>query len=130
MAAAAPDVKRHGHPRSHGRHVGEPGREGHQYRPQLALDRPGGLESRDGLRQLRVPGLTYTRGSPLSVPAGKGFAGYGSIGDLVNCQGTITASNGSITLGNGLSLSGSGNVNLGNGALTVNDAVSASAAAR
>ena len=48
------------------------------------------------------------------MPAGQGFGGWGSINDPVNCQGTITAAcGGVINLNNGLTLSGSGNVNLG-----------------
>jgi T5SS/PEP-CTERM-associated repeat protein len=70
-------------------------------------------------------GLTYTIGAPLQVPAGKGFTGSFSFNDQVVCQGTITASGGSINLNNGLVLSGSGSVNLGsNGILTVNDTTS------
>ena len=70
-------------------------------------------------------GITHTAGTVLTVPAGRGFAGQGSIVDPINCQGTITASGGALNLNNGLTLSGSGNVNLGsNGNLTVNDSLS------
>jgi len=70
-------------------------------------------------------GLTHTAGTTLTVLAGQSFSGYGSIGDLVDCQGTITApSGGCINLKNGLILSGAGRVTLVNGNLTVNDAVS------
>ncbi len=71
-------------------------------------------------------GLTHTAGTTLSLSAGQGFGGCGSISDSVSCQGTITAaSSGFINLSNGLVLAGAGVVNLGNGALTVNDPASA-----
>ncbi len=67
-------------------------------------------------------GLTHTLGTTLNVSAGTGFGGWGTITDLVTCQGTITATPGGwINLTNGLTLSGTGQVNLGSGTLTVND---------
>jgi autotransporter-associated beta strand protein len=70
-------------------------------------------------------GLTDTVGSPLTVAAGNGFTGNGTVPDHVNCQGSIIASpSGSITLNGGLSLSGTGQVNLGLASLNVNDASS------
>ena len=71
-------------------------------------------------------GLVHVAGTPLSVPAGQGFTGAGSIGDPVACQGTIAAATGyTINLNNGLSLSAGGSVALGgSGNLTVNDALS------
>ena len=52
-------------------------------------------------------GLTYTPGTTLTVPAGKGFVGAYSFNDPVVCQGTITAASGqAINLNNGLLLSG------------------------
>ena len=64
--------------------------------------------------------MTHTAGLTLVVPAGNGFAGTGSINDPVACQGTIAAIY-SINLNNGLTLSGTGDVNLGWGSLTVNN---------
>ena len=67
-------------------------------------------------------GLTHTLGTTLSVPAGQGFGGWGTITDPVNCQGTIIAtSSGAINLAGGLIVSGTGHVDLGLGTLTIND---------
>ena len=73
-----------------------------------------------------APGLVHVAGTPLSVSAGQGFTGAGSIGDPVTCQGTIAAASGfAINLTNGLVLPAGGSVILGsNGNLTVNDAAS------
>ena len=62
-------------------------------------------------------GLTHTIGTTLTLPAGQGFVGDGTISDPVNCQGTIT---GSINLSGGLMLSGTGTVSLGSGSLSSN----------
>ena len=70
-------------------------------------------------------GLTHTAGTTLTVPAGQGFGGTGSISDPVVCQGTIGATAGyGINLNAGLALGGTGQVNLGSGALTIDDLVS------
>jgi autotransporter-associated beta strand protein len=70
-------------------------------------------------------GLTHTAGTTLTVSAGQGFGGWGTINDPVNCQGTIAATpSGAINLTNGLTLSGTGQVTLGSGALTINDSIS------
>ncbi len=59
------------------------------------------------------------------MSGGTGFGGWGTISDPVTCQGTIiAATSGSINLTDGLMLSGTGQVNLGSGALTVNDSAS------
>jgi autotransporter-associated beta strand protein len=61
----------------------------------------------------------------LTVPAGSGFGGYGTITDPVVCQGTITATpSGAINLTDGLQISGTGQVNLGLGTLTFSDSTS------
>ena len=62
-------------------------------------------------------GLTHTAGTTLTVATGQGFAGTGAINDLVNCQGTINASGGNLSLNNGLVLSSSGAVGLAGGSL-------------
>ena len=87
---------------------------------------PAGFNPATGFASYSSLGLTHVAGTTLTVPAGMGFGGIGSINDPVVCQGTITASsNGTINLDNGLMLSGNGNINLGNaGSLTVNNAVS------
>ena len=55
-------------------------------------------------------------GTPLTISAGQGFSGIGSIADPVDCQGTISAATGgSINLNGGVTVSGTGNVNLGGG---------------
>ena len=73
-----------------------------------------------------VLGLTHTLGTTLTVPAGQGFGGSGSISDSVACQGTIAAaSGGAINLNAGLTLYPGGMVNLGNGGLTSNGTLSA-----
>ena len=72
-------------------------------------------------------GLTHTAGTTLTVPAGQGFCGLGTIVDPVNCQGSIAVSNstGALNLTGGLALSGSGTINLGwNGSVITNDASS------
>ena len=104
------------------RHLAEPGSHLGEHGHELALDRARGIQPVDGLRRLQQPGLTHTAGTTLTVPAGQGFGGSGSISDPVNCQGTITAaSGGTINLSGGLTLSGTGTVNLGSGNLTSND---------
>ena len=85
---------------------------------------PAGFDTSTGFAQYSSLGLTHTVGTTLTVPAGQGFGGLGSIGDPVNCQGTITATAGTINLSGGLTLSGSGTVNLGSGNLTTNDLLS------
>ena len=70
-------------------------------------------------------GITHVLGTTLTVSAGTGFGGCGTITDPVICQGSIIATaSGTINLTNGLQLSGTGQVNLGSGALTVNDSAS------
>ena len=88
---------------------------------------PAGSNPTTDFASFSFQGLIHTAGTTLTVSAGQGFGGCGSIRDPVNCQGTITAvPGGFINLNNGLVLSGSGTVSLGNnGALTVNDAASA-----
>ena len=67
-------------------------------------------------------GILHTLGSTLSVSAGTGFGGWGTIADPVACQGTILATQGGwINLNNGLYLSDPGQVSLGTGTLIVND---------
>ena len=67
-------------------------------------------------------GLTHTVGTTLTIAAGQGFSGIGSIADHVNCQGTISATaGGSIDLDGGVTVSGTGCVSLGQGFVTVND---------
>lgn len=77
-----------------------------------------GLHRQRRYRDGHVAGI----GSTLTVPAGQGFGGSGSIADPVSCQGAIAATSGaSINLSGELTLSGSGTINLGFGNLTTND---------
>ena len=86
---------------------------------------PAGFNPSTGFASYTTLGLTHTVGTTLTVPAGEGFGGLGSISDPVNCQGTITAAAGGyINLSGGLTLSGTGTVNLGSGDLTTNDQTS------
>ena len=86
---------------------------------------PAGFNVSTGLAGVTTAGLgVHVQGTTLTVPAGMGFSGIGSISDPVVCQGTIAtaSSGGALNLTNGLSLSGNGSVNLSSGSLTVNDA--------
>ncbi len=86
---------------------------------------PAGFNAASRFAAYSSLGLTHIAGTTLTVPAGQGFAGSGSIGDPVVCQGTITAPSGeTINLNAGLVLSGTGLVQLGSGTLTNNDLVS------
>ena len=86
---------------------------------------PATFNPSTGFANYSTLGLTHTAGTTLNVPAGQGFAGQGSISDAVVCQGTITAaSTAFIDLNNGLMVSGTGNVSLGTGSVTVNDPTS------
>jgi autotransporter-associated beta strand protein len=75
-------------------------------------------------------GLLDILGTTLNVSAGTGFGGWGTVPNRVSCQGSITATPGGwINLGNGLTLSGTGQVSLGSGTLTVNDSTSSAMSA-
>jgi T5SS/PEP-CTERM-associated repeat protein len=69
--------------------------------------------------------FVHTAGTTLSVPAGQGFIGTGTIRDPVNCQGSISnGTDGSLALTGGLTLAG-GALNLGSGSsMTINDSTS------
>ena len=62
--------------------------------------------------------MLHTAGTPLTVASGQTIAGWGNIGDPVNCAGTVAAA-GAINLNNGVMVSGAGSVTLGGGSLTV-----------
>ena len=85
---------------------------------------PAGFNTSTAFASFSTLGLTHTLGTTLTVPAGQGFVGSGSINDPVVCQGTITASGNPINFNDGLALSGTGAVNLNGGNLTKNDAIS------
>jgi autotransporter-associated beta strand protein len=76
-------------------------------------------------------GLVHYLGTVLTLSPGQGFGGSGTISDPVNCQGTITAIGGPISLTGGLTISGTGSVNLNatalgtsGGTLTTQDTLS------
>jgi hypothetical protein len=70
-------------------------------------------------------GILHTAGTVLTVPAGQGLGGTGTIADPVSCQGTVTAAGGQLNLSGGLNISGTGTVNLsGSGSLTTQDGFS------
>ena len=83
--------------------------------PNSLLLLPAGFNPVTAFRSYTNLGLTHVLGTPLVILPGQGFAGAGTITDFVNCQGTISAENGSIDLSGGFAISGSGNLNLGEG---------------
>jgi hypothetical protein len=86
---------------------------------------PAGFNLATGFGTLNSLGVAHVIGTPLVVPAGTRIVGQLAINDPVSCQGVILApTNGSVSLGNGLALSGTGVVGLGSGTLTVNDQIS------
>ena len=100
------------------------------------LTLPSAFGPLTGFGSYTSAGITHTAGTTVVVPAGKGFGGWGTVNDLVDCRGAITVASGYysiegvnpvyafINLTKGLIVSESGAVNLGQGFLTVNDAVS------
>ncbi len=93
--------------------------------PNSLLIVPAGSNPSAGFANYSTLGLTHTLGTTLTVAAGQGFGGWGSISDPVNCQGTIiAAAGGAINLNGGLMLSDTGTVSLGAGNLTSNDSIS------
>ena len=87
---------------------------------------PAGFNVATGFAGVTTAGLNvHVTGTPLTVPAGDGFTGVGTIGDPTANQGTITvASGGALNFTGGLNVSGSGSASLGTGNLTVNNASS------
>jgi autotransporter-associated beta strand protein len=86
---------------------------------------PAGFNPYAAFGSFTAQGILHFAGTPLVLAANQGFAGEGSINDPVLGEGTVSASpSGGINLKNGLYLSGSGNINLGSGNLTVLDASS------
>ncbi len=70
-------------------------------------------------------GPTHIAGTTLTVPPGQAISGWGSIDDYVECGGTIAASADGdgflgLSLYGGVMVSGTGNVSLGDGTLSVN----------
>ena len=89
--------------------------------PNALLLLPAGFDPATAFHSYSNLGLTHVVGTVLNVSPSQGFAGFGTLNDFVNCQGTITAANGSINLNGGIAVSGSGNVNLGGAGVSIND---------
>ena len=78
---------------------------------------PPGFSTTTGFASYQSLGITHTAGTTLVVGPGQGFADNGAINDPVVCQGSITTiPSGSISLTNGISLSGAASVVLGTSA--------------
>ena len=93
--------------------------------PNSLLLLPAGFNPATGFSSFSNAGLTHNVGTPLTILPGQGFSGIGAVADFVNCQGTIAATTGgAINLNGGLTVSGTGNVSLGYGVLTVKDSLS------
>jgi autotransporter-associated beta strand protein len=93
--------------------------------PNSLLIVPQGFSAGSVFASFSNSGMIHTAGTPLTVSAGQGFAGWGTIADHVNCQGMIIAtSGGAINVNNGLNLSGTGHVDLGSGGLQYSDSIS------
>ncbi len=90
--------------------------------PNSLLLVPAGFNPATTFHTYSNLGLTHVVGTVLAVATSQGFAGFGTLNDFVNCQGTIAAANGSINLTGGIVVSGSGNVNLGGAGVSINDA--------
>ena len=90
--------------------------------PNSLLLVPAGFNPATAFGSYSNSGLMHNVGTPLTISAGQGFSGNGTLADHVNCQGTISAAaSGSINLNGGVTVSGTGNVSLGTGSFTVND---------
>lgn len=86
---------------------------------------PAGFDPETKFRNYLSSGVTYIHGESVTIPANQSITGNATFSDHVTCLGTLTAaSQGKIDLNAGLTFSGSGNVNLGSGKLTVEDATS------
>src|SRR5208282_2983242 len=70
--------------------------------PDSLLLVPAGFNPATAFLSYQNQGLLHNVGAPLTIAAGQGFSGNGSIADFVNCQGTISAGGGWINLNGGL----------------------------
>ena len=119
LTAAAAQPNRGG-PSLDGR---SPGARGHgstslSIGPNSLVIVPPGFDPSAAFQAYANLGLTHTLGTTLTVSAGTGFGGSGTIMDPVVCQGTIAASpSGAIILMNGFRPLGHGKCRLGNGLL-------------
>ena len=86
---------------------------------------PSGFNTATGFASYSNAGLTHVAGTTLVISPSQGFSGGGTIYDLVDCQGTISAPLGyALNLNNGVTISGTGTVSLGSGTLTINNSLS------
>ena len=95
--------------------------------PNSLLLVPAGFNPATAFGSYSNQGLTHNVGTPLTILPGQGFAGNGTIADLVNCQGTI--SRGIVrrldqSQRRRQRFPGTGSVNLGSGTFSVNDTLS------
>ncbi len=98
----------------------------------LSIDSHSLIIVADGVDPVQTPGASFSSfknegfyhqlGTKLTIASTRAIMGAGTISDFVECQGGFTARGGSLTLTNGISVSGS--VDLDYGSLYVNDAVS------
>jgi fibronectin-binding autotransporter adhesin len=83
---------------------------------------PPGFDPSTAFQKYSNSGILHIAGTTLAILNDQTVAGWGNINDPVNCQGTIDANAGRfINLNNGLTLSGTGNIDLGGGSLRTND---------
>ena len=93
--------------------------------PNSLLIVPNGFNPLETFAHYSNQGLLHAAGTTLTVNTGQTVWGWGTIDDLVICQGTIGATaGGSINLNNGISISDSGSADLGRGYLQIDDTVS------
>ena len=85
---------------------------------------PNGYDPKQYFAQINNSGILHQPGSALDIPSAYSIFGAGSINDHVTCEGSLSATSGSINLNGGLSISNAGTVRLGNGTLCVDDTIS------
>jgi fibronectin-binding autotransporter adhesin len=97
---------------------------------------PAGHTASEYFAHINNSGIIHQAGSALDIPSDRSIYGIGTIDDHVKCAGTLSATTSSsstgnflrLNLSNGVTITGTGNVNLGNGDipgdLQVKDAIS------
>ncbi|MBN2579719.1 MAG: autotransporter-associated beta strand repeat-containing protein, partial [Pirellulales bacterium] len=83
---------------------------------------PAGFDPATAFQSYSNAGILHTVGTPLAIADGQTISGWGNIDDHIDCQGTLSAhSDGFINLNQGLTVSGTGNVDLMSGDLYIED---------
>jgi autotransporter-associated beta strand protein len=91
----------------------------------LLIVPPGyNLSSALGSFSIDPTSIVHTVGTALTVLPGQGFVGSTTLVDFVDCRGAIFGGHGAINLKGGVSVSGTGQVDLGSGTLTVDNTTS------